>query len=85
MLSYNNKNDISEMMNYHRTRDMINLLKYFPDLSPIMDLTIVKDIDDYINIGEIMQLSEKGKSLIKKYVQAKMKRNVSPNYGKPMA
>ena len=52
MLSYNNKNDISEMMNYHRTRDMINLLKYFPDLSPIMDLTIVKDIDDYINNKE---------------------------------
>ena len=52
MLSYNNKNDISEMMNYHRTRDMINLLKYFPDLSPIMDLTIVKDIDDYMNNKE---------------------------------
>lgn len=52
MLSYNNKNDISEMMNYHRTRDMINLLKYFPDLSPILDLTIVKNIDDYMNNKE---------------------------------
>ena len=49
MLSYKNKEDAKIMEKYHRTRDMINLLKYFPDLSPIMDLTIVKDIDDYMN------------------------------------
>lgn len=47
MLSFNNKDDISNMMKYHRTRDMINLLLYFPEISAIKDLAIVKDIDDY--------------------------------------
>ncbi len=48
MLCFNNKEDISKMMKYHRTRDMINLLLYFPELSPIRDLTIVETIDEYI-------------------------------------
>lgn len=49
MLSYNNKDDISKMMQYHRTRDMINLLKYFPDLSPVRDLTIVSSIEELLD------------------------------------
>ncbi len=49
MLSYNNKDDILKMMQYHRTRDMINLLKYFPDLSPVRDLTIVSNIDELLD------------------------------------
>lgn len=48
MLCFNNKNDISKMMKYHRTRDMINLLLYFPELSPIRDLTIIETINEYI-------------------------------------
>ena len=47
MLNINNKNDIPEMMKYHRTRDMINLITYFPDLSLIRNLKIVKSIEDY--------------------------------------
>jgi len=47
MLNINNKKDIDEMMHYHRTRDMLNLIKYFPELSPIKNLTIVKSIEDY--------------------------------------
>jgi len=47
MLNINNKNDIPKMMQYHRTKDMINLLTYFPELSPIKDLTIVTSIEDY--------------------------------------
>lgn len=49
MLNINNKNDIPEMMKYHRTKDMINLITYFPELSPIRNLTIVKSIEDYQN------------------------------------
>ena len=48
MLKYENIDDRIKMMNYHRTRDMINLMMYFPDISPIRDLTIVEDIEDYI-------------------------------------
>lgn len=49
MLKYNNKDDILKMMQYHRTRDMINLLKYFPDLSPVRDLVVVTSIEDFLN------------------------------------
>lgn len=49
MYNINNKEDLKEMIKYHRTRDMINLLKYFPDLSPIRDLTIITSLDDYNN------------------------------------
>ncbi len=48
MLNYNNPKDIPEMMKYHRTKDMINLLRFFPDVSPIRNLTIVKNIEDYL-------------------------------------
>lgn len=49
MLKYNNKEDILKMMQYHRTRNMINLLKYFPDLSPVKDLVVVTSIEDFLN------------------------------------
>lgn len=49
MLSYNNKDDVLKMMQYHRTRDMINLLKYFPDLSPVRDLTIFSNIEELLD------------------------------------
>lgn len=49
MLSYSNIGDREEMVKYHRTKDMINLLTFFPDISPVCDLTIVKSIDDYIS------------------------------------
>lgn len=48
MLNVNNKNDIEEMMKYHRTRDMINLIKFFPELSPVINLTIVKSIEELL-------------------------------------
>ena len=36
-------NDRDKMMNYHRCKDMINLINYFPDLIPVIDLTIIND------------------------------------------
>lgn len=47
MLQYKNIEDREEMMQYHRAKDMIKLLLYFPELSPIVDLTIVKSLEDY--------------------------------------
>lgn len=49
MLNFNNKNDIEKMKQYHRTKDMINLLTYFPEISPIRNLTIVTSFEDYRN------------------------------------
>ena len=53
MLSINNKTDLEKMMNYHRTRDMINLLLYFPQCSPIKNLKIIENVQDYLdNYGQ---------------------------------
>ena len=48
MLSMNNVNDRQKMMKYYRTGDMLNLLYFFPQLSPIKDLIIVENEDDYL-------------------------------------
>ena len=47
MLNMNNINDKEKMMNYYRTSDMLNLLYFFPELSPVYDLTIVESEEDY--------------------------------------
>lgn len=49
MLSMNNEKDISKMLKYYRTSDMLNLLIYFPEVSPIKNLTIVESVEDYLN------------------------------------
>ena len=47
MLNMNNQNDISKMMQYYRTSDMLNLSYFFPELSPVRNLTIIENINDY--------------------------------------
>ena len=49
MLLYKNVEDRVKMNNYYRTSDMIKLLKYFPDISPIIDLTVVENEEDYLS------------------------------------
>ena len=46
MLSMNNLDDRQKMMEYYRTSDMLNLLYFFPQLSPIKDLTIIENETD---------------------------------------
>ena len=48
MYSMKNKDDIQYILKYHRANDMINIIKFFPGLSPIDDLVIVLDEEDYI-------------------------------------
>lgn len=52
MLSINNEKDISLMLKYYRTSDMLNLLIYFPEVSPIRNLTIVESVEDFISNKE---------------------------------
>lgn len=54
MLSMNNTNDIQKMMEYYRTSDMLNLLYFFPRLSPIKDLIIIENEADYLSHQEIL-------------------------------
>ena len=48
MYSIKNKKDIPYILKYHRAKDMINIMKFFPELSPIDDLVIIKDKNDYL-------------------------------------
>lgn len=68
MLRYNNPKDKEKMMRYHRTKDMINLLNFFPEISPIRNLTIVESIEDYKKHYEFLKdlPGERNDSLITK-------------------
>ena len=48
MLSMHNIDDKKKMNNYYKTSDMLNLLYFFPELSPIKDLTIIENEEDFI-------------------------------------
>lgn len=71
MLTINDLDDIEKMRNYYRTSDMINLLIYFPELSPIKNLTIIENELDYTrnvnyikNLDSIRVDSLKGRNVI---------------------
>ena len=55
MLNINNLDDRKKMKNYHRTKDMINLLSYFPEVSPIVNLIIIENESDYLENFEIVK------------------------------
>lgn len=48
MLTLKNLNDIDLMRNYYRASDMIDFWYFFPKSSPLEDLAIVTDENDYI-------------------------------------
>ena len=48
MYSIKNEKDIPYILKYHRAKDMINIMKFFPNLSPIDDLVVILDEEDYL-------------------------------------
>ncbi len=54
MLNMNNIDDRQKMMQYYRTSDMLNLLYFFPQLSPVRDLILVESEEDYLNNKEYL-------------------------------
>ena len=48
MYSLKNEDDVKYLLKYHRAKDMVNIMKYFPELSPVDDLAIIIDRDDYL-------------------------------------
>ena len=54
MYSSKNINDIKQILKYHRANDMMNLIRIFPDLSPVDHIVIITDEEDYINNKEII-------------------------------
>lgn len=58
MLNINNVEDIPLMRQYYRTSDMLNLLEFFPEISPVRNLTIInseKDFYDNIELVKTLQ------------------------------
>ena len=49
MYSIKNKNDIKYILKYHRAKDMVNIMRFFPGLSPVDDLVVILDENDYEN------------------------------------
>ena len=48
MYSIQNEKDIPKLLKYHRAKDMVNILKYFPGLSPVDDLAVITSKEDYL-------------------------------------
>ena len=48
MYSIKNEKDIPYILKYHRAKDMVNIMNFFPGLSPIDDLAVILDEDDYL-------------------------------------
>lgn len=47
-----NDKDISSILKYHRAKDMINIMKFFPGLSHVDDLAVILDEEDYLKNQE---------------------------------
>jgi hypothetical protein len=58
MYRIDNEKDVKQILKYHRAKDMINIMTFFPGLSPIDDLAIILDKEDYIkNKSELVNLT----------------------------
>ena len=47
MYSIKNENDIPYILKYHRAKDMVNIMRFFPGLSPVNNLVVILDEKDY--------------------------------------
>ena len=52
MYSLKKEKDIENILKYHRAKDMVNIMNFFPKLSPIDDLAIILDEQDYLKNKE---------------------------------
>jgi len=55
LYSIEKEEDIRMLLQYHRTKDMVNIMKYFPGLSPVDKLVVVKDREDYLKNQEMLK------------------------------
>ncbi|MBR2679138.1 MAG: hypothetical protein IKE63_06945 [Bacilli bacterium] len=49
------KEDTKEILKYHRAKDMINIMKYFPGISPVDKLAVVTSKEDYLKNKDILE------------------------------
>ena len=83
MYSLKNDNDIKNILKYHRAKDMINIMNYFPGLSPIDDLVIILDENDYLeNKEKISHLTSvrNGNPVIESCMKSVPTKEINPDY-----
>lgn len=54
MLTLKNEEDIKLFRNYYRASDMVDFWYFFPKSSPLEDLAIATDVEDYLNNKEYL-------------------------------
>lgn len=58
MLLSSREKDLKEILKFHRAKDMINIMKFFPGLSPVETLAVVTSKEDYLkNIDLLKELT----------------------------
>lgn len=83
MYSINNEIDKQKILKYHRAKDMLNIMKYFPGLSPIDDLVIINDEKDYLeNKDKIAHLTSirNGNPITELCMKSIPTREINPDY-----
>ena len=82
MYRITNKDDIPMILKYHRAKDMVNIMRFFPDLSPVDDLAVIIDEEDYLkHKDEISHLSNirNGNPISEACMQSIPVRDINPD------
>lgn len=67
MYNIKNDKDIEKILKYHRAKDMVNIMKYFPDLSPIDDLVVILDEEDLLRNARFIEFNLSGHTEEKRF------------------
>ena len=83
MYSINNEKDKIKILKYHRAKDMVNIMKYFPGLSPVDDLVVILDENDYLeNKNKLSHLTSirNGNPITETCMKSIPTKEIDPNY-----
>lgn len=83
MYSLKNDKDIPYILKYHRAKDMVNIIKFFPGLSPVDDLAVILDEEDYIkNQDKISHLTSirNGNPITELCMKSIPTKEINPDY-----
>ena len=85
MYTINNEKEKMKILKYHRAKDMVNIMKYFPGLSPVDDLAVILDEKDYLeNKDKITHLTSirNGNPTTELCMKSIPTKEINPNYYK---
>ena len=83
MYLLSNEKDIQHILKYHRAKDMVNIIKFFPGLSPIDELAVILDEEDYLkNKDKISHLTSirNGNPINELCMKSIPTKEINPNY-----